>query len=80
MLPTLVKELDTGGGGGAGGIALATALPLIEELAAQGAVRGHLRAGGTAWVPEAHARGQRAAVQAFYAQNGFIECGPWHSF
>ena len=67
MLAPLVKDLDSGGGGG---ISLATALPLIEELAAEGAVRGQLKAGGAAWTPEAHARAQRAAVATFYAQAG----------
>jgi len=57
-------------------VGLAAALPLVEELAAEGAVRGALRAGGASWVPDAYAHRQRAAVQAFYAQNGFIECAP----
>jgi len=39
-------------------------------------VGGALRAGGASWVPDAYAHRQRAAVQAFYAQNGFIECAP----
>jgi hypothetical protein len=57
-------------------VSLAAALPLVEELAAEGAVRGALRAGGASWVPDAYAHRQRAAVQTFYAQNGFIECAP----
>lgn len=68
MLAPLVRDLDSGGGGG--GVSLATALPLIEELAAEGAVRGQLKGGGAAWTPEAHARAQRAAVATFYSQAG----------
>ena len=72
------------GGGGGGGDApsvaattssssCAVALPaLVEELLAEGAVRGSLSAAGAVWTPAAYASAQADAARAFYAQNGWV--------
>ena len=71
-LGTLAKALGISAAGGA------TAGALVEELVAEGALAGSLRAGAV-WTPDVHSRAQEAGQAAFYAQNGFIECarGPF---
>ncbi len=38
----------------------------MEELAAEGAVQGTLKGGGTAWTPAVYSRTQQDAVLSFY--------------
>jgi len=39
---------------------------IVEELAAEGAVQGTLKGGGTAWTPAVYSRTQQDAVLSFY--------------
>ena len=76
QVSALRKSLETGGT--AGGPASQVITPIIDELAAEGAVRGRLQGGGSSWIPAAHSRRQQEAVTSFYQQNGFVGCAPGH--
>ena len=45
---------------------------LIDELIAEGGLRGVLKGGGASWVPAVYAEAQQGAVAAFYEQNGWV--------
>ena len=69
QVATLRKALDMGG---TAGPASQVITPIINELAAAGAIQGKLQGGGTSWIPAAHTRRQQEAVTSFYQQNGFV--------
>ena len=70
-LPAVVKGLGLEAGSPA-----AHMVPgLVEELLGEHALHGTLRSGaGGTWLPAIHAQRQQAAIAAFYAQNGYLEC------
>ena len=66
-LAALSKSLDWLETGNSGKIVQAS----VDELIAEGAVAGTVKAG--TFVPAIFAKAQQQAVQDFYTQNGFIE-------
>jgi hypothetical protein len=45
---------------------------LVEELVAEGVIKGTLKSGGVNWVPAVYTAAQQEAVRAFYQQNGWV--------
>lgn len=66
-LAALSKSLDLAATGSSGKMVQSS----VDELVAEGAVSGTVKAG--TFVPAIFAKAQQQAVQDFYAQNGFIE-------
>lgn len=70
-MPNLLKRLQLEGLSSGSNIASS----IIEELVAEGAIRGVLRGGGSSWTPSIYAKSQQDAVRRFYEQNTYIGYG-----
>lgn len=68
VLSALVKDL----GLDAFGSSTSMVSQLVDELLAEGAVRGSTKGGGGSWVPSIHTAAQQGAVAGFYTQNGWV--------
>lgn len=68
-MASLKKSLELGGTSAAAQILT----PIVEELAAEGAIEGQLKGGATSWVPAIYLRCQQDSIVSFYRQNSCVE-------
>ena len=67
-LGSLARELDLQNTSSAS----KTVSALVEELGAEGAISGTLKAGTGTWTPAIFSHAQQVAAGSFYSQNDFI--------
>ena len=68
QIASLKKSLELGGTSPAAQMVT----PIVEELAAEGAIQGQLRGGATSWVPAIYLRRQQDSIVSFYRQNSYV--------
>ncbi|BDA42327.1 E3 UFM1-protein ligase 1 homolog [Coccomyxa sp. Obi] len=68
QIASLKKSLELGGTSPAAQMVT----PIVEELAAEGAIQGQLRGGATSWVPAIYLRRQQESIVSFYKQNSYV--------
>ena len=76
QIASLKKSLELGGTSPAAQMVT----PIVEELAAEGAIQGQLRGGATTWVPAIYLRRQQESIVSFYKQNSYVGCAHILSF